>query len=354
MHTEKHTQPIYLKLIFSALMLFIFIGGTELTLQLVDIDFYQKNQFFPVNRDIDFPEVYKKDQNLFWRFRSDLTINSKTFSDITYTINADGLRGKELTKKKGLRVLALGNSCTFGWGVDQKYIWTTLLEQKLQTSFPDKNIDIINAGVPGYSSFQGMNYFNNELLDKIKPDIILVMFGWNDQRPAGKNITDAEQQMPNMLILGLQNIFSKMKFYQFFRKFILSTTETQEIVRLDKQSGKKRVSLAELQSNLKSIVRNAKEHSIIPILMVPPVASIENYFPGRISNFHLQHSRYQTQIINTAKYENITYIDHQPSFDLYNDLFKFPEDDPIHFNIKGQKIFSGAIEKILLPLIDSL
>ncbi len=351
---RKTLSAVIQKIIFSFLILFIFIGGIEITLRVIDIDLYQKNQFFHVNRDIDFPDVYKKDQNLFWKFRTSQTINSKAFSDITYHINSDDFRGKELTDKKGLRILALGNSCTFGWGVDQKYIWTTLLEQKLRTTFPNKNIEIINAGVPGYSSFQGMNYFKNELIEKVQPDIVLIMFGWNDQWAAGKNISDAEQQMPNMIILGLQNLFSKFKFYQFFRKIILSTTEKQKTVPLDKQSGKKRVSVAEFNDNLKSIIRAAKEKSIIPILMVPPVASVENYFKGKISKFHNQHKRYQDQIINSAKYEDIHYINHQPNFDLYNDLFDNPNDDPIHFNIKGQKVFTETIETVLIPLIDSL
>lgn len=351
MSLEKHNQPLYIKLIFSFLILFIFIGGLEMTLRIIDIDLYQKNQFFPINRDIDFPDVYKKDQNLFWRFHTNQTINSKAFSDITYNINSDGLRGKELTEKKGIRILALGNSCTFGWGVAKEHTWTTLLEQQLQTAFPNNNIDVINAGVPGYSSFQGMNYFKNELITKVEPDIVLMMFGWNDQWSAGKNITDAEQQMPNMLILGLQNIFSKMKFYQLFRKLILSTTEKQEVVALDKQSGKKRVSVLEFKNNLQSIIRAAKDNSITPVLMVPPVASVENYFKGQISKFHNQHARYQKQVINSAKYEDINYINHQPNFDLHNDLFDNPNDDPIHFNIKGQKVFSESIETVLIPLL---
>ncbi len=354
MTQDKHHQPLYMKIIFSLFILIIFVGSIETVLFFANIDLYEKNQFFPINRDIDFPEVYEKYPDLFWRFRTNQIIDSKSFSDIIYHINDDGLRGKELTKKKGLRILALGNSCTFGWGVADNYIWTTVLEKKLQSTFPEKKIDIINGGVPGYSSFQGMNYFKQELIEKVKPDIVLVMFGWNDQWTAGKNITDAEQQMPNFIILVLQNFFSKMKFYQLFRKIILSTTETKEVVALDKQSGKRRVSIKEFKNNLRAISRTAKEHSITTILMVPPVASVENYFKGQVSKFHNQHLRYQEQVINSAKYEDIQFINHQPHFDLYNDLFDNPNDDPIHFNIKGQTVFSESIEEVLIPLIQSI
>ena len=145
-----------------------------------------------------------------------------------------------------------------------------------------------------------------------------------------------------------------MKFYQLFRKIILSTTEKKESIALDAQKGKKRVSVSEFKDNLRSIVRSAKENSITPILMVPPVASINNYFKGQISKFHTQHLRYQEEVIKSAKYEDIPYINHQTNFDLHNDLFDNPNDDPIHFNIKGQTVFSESIEQVLIPLIQSL
>ena len=332
-------------------MLFIFIGGIEAVLRLAEIDLYKKNQFFPINRDIDFPEVYKKDQNLFWRFRTDQLIDSKSFSNITYRINSDGMRGDEiLNEKKGLRILAIGNSCTFGWGVRQEEIWTTKLKNELSKTIPNKNIEIINCGVPGYSSHQGRKYFEQELL-KYKPDIILVMFGWNDQWTAGKNISDAEQEAPNIIIISLQNIFSKLKIYQLFRKIILSTTEKEQVIPLDQVTGKRRVSQKEFFLNLRSIVKTAKENSITAILMVPPVASIENYFPEKTSRFHKNHLSYQQQVISAAKYEDILFVDHQLTFDKYDDLFSNPSDDPIHFNSKGHSVFTDAVKETLIPII---
>ncbi|KAA3631245.1 MAG: SGNH/GDSL hydrolase family protein [Calditrichaeota bacterium] len=346
-------QPLYLKLIFSFLILVLFIGLTELSLHIADPDLYYKNQFFPINRDIDFPDVYKKDANLFWRFRPDQTINSESFSDITYHINSKGMRGDEIDKsKKGIRILAVGNSCTFGWGVEDDSIWTTRLSRKLQSEFPAKDIEILNCGVPGYSSYQGKIYFEKELL-KLNPDIVTIMFGWNDQWTAGKNISDHEQEKPNAVILRLQNIFSHLKIYQLARKIVLSATEKQQQISLDQKGGKKRVPLPQFEENLRRIIRLCKENNIVPILMVPPVASLENYFPGQytISNFHEQHKRYQDKVIATARYEDIDFIDHQPEFDKFSDLFSNPADDPIHFNAKGHAVFYQPIKERIKAII---
>lgn len=350
----QRDQPLWIKFLFSAVLLLLFILISEVVLRLVDPDLYQKNQFFPTNRDIDFVEVYKQDPQLFWRFRPDQNITSAQFSYIDYRINKKGLRGPEIElEKKGLRLLALGNSCTFGWGVKQNAIWTSLLEQTIKKLPEYQNFEVINAGVPGYSSHQGNIYFENELL-KYKPDVVLIMFGWNDERPAGKDISDHEHHPPPEVVFDLQNLISKLKLYQFMRKFILSTTEKQEMPRLDQLYSKKRVPLPNFLENLRHICHVARQNNIVPVLLIPPIASVENYFPGQTSYFHQLHKKYQDEIAKAGRYENVPVIDLQPPFDRYNDLFSNAADDPTHFNAKGQIIAVEAILPVIQPILDSL
>ena len=57
--------------------------------------------------------------------------------------NSLGLRGPEIdSPKKHLRVLCLGDSVTFGWGVEEQNAYPALLQQKIMA-------EVINAGVPG-------------------------------------------------------------------------------------------------------------------------------------------------------------------------------------------------------------
>lgn len=351
---DQRKQPLWIKITFSAILLVLFILISELVLRVVSPDLYQKNQFFPTNRDIDFVEVYQRDPHLFWRFRPDQNIHSAQFSFIDYRINKKGMRGPEAElEKKGMRVLALGNSCTFGWGVKQDAIWTSRLEKTIQKLPGYQNFEIINAGVPGYSSYQGKIYFETELL-KYKPDVVLIMFGWNDERPAGKNISDHEHKAPPEVVFDLQNMISKLKLYQFMRKFILSTTEKQEMPRLDQLGSKKRVPLNNFLENLRHICHVARQNNIVPVLLIPPIASVENYFPGQTSYFHKLHQQYQNEIIKAGKYENVPVIDLQVPFDEHNDLFTDAADDPTHFNAKGQIIAAGAILPVLEPILDSI
>jgi lysophospholipase L1-like esterase len=344
-------QPVWLKLVFALAILLLFVICSEVCLRIFDVNLYYKNQFFPLNRDIDFPNVFEKDAHLFWRFRPNKTIDSRKYSDISYHINSAGLRGHDFDPHKSrYRILALGNSCTFGWGVRYENIWTTRLQEILDRQSPGK-YEVINAGVPGYSSFQGKEFFENEMVN-LQPDMVLIMFGWNDQWTAGHGISDAEQKPPNRIILAAQNLVSSLELYQFARKLLLSSTEKQSAVPMYQTEGRRRVSPSEFLANLRSIISTAREHHAQPVLMIPPVAALNIYFPGMVSPFHDLHKKYEDEVVEASKYEQVPLVDLQSAFDKYNDLFNNPSDDPIHFNARGHQVAAEAIAATIIPLLE--
>lgn len=122
-------------------------------------------------------------------FRRDLWDRSKpTFS---LAINSRGVRSPEFEVPKPanvFRVLAVGDSTTFGWDVEASEMYTALLEKRLGERFegfsaPDGRplkIEVIAAGVSGYSSRQGLAYFASSLKEWA-PDFVLIQFGINDE-----------------------------------------------------------------------------------------------------------------------------------------------------------------------------
>ncbi len=349
--TARQVLPWRTKLLISTLSIVLFVVAGEIILRWVDFDLYYKNQFFPVNRDIDFPSVYLRDPKLFWRFRKDITTESKLFSYLNYRINSDGMRGAEIQKpKQGYRIIALGNSCTFGWGVPDEETWVYRLQEELQKEFSPEKIEVINAGVPGYSSYQGKIYFEEELV-QYQPDMVLIMFGWNDHWKAGHGISDAEQRVPSKLILWFQNFFSRLKLYQLLRKVILRSTEEELLVALDDVSGKRRVSQDEFFRNLKEIVRTARARHIQPVLISPPIAPALKDSRVFRNNLFLLHRQYQQQIARVAELEQVPFIDLQAVFEQFANLFDAPREDPIHFNIAGHKVAAMAIAEEVAPLI---
>ncbi len=340
--------PIYVKLLASFISLFIFLFATELALRAMDNDLYYKNQFFPVNRDIDFTEVYKKDCDLFWRFRENKHISSSRFSYIDYKINSSGLRGPDIKEDKPeLRILALGNSCTFGWGVPYQQTWVASLHSLIENKTGMVS-EVICAGVPGYSSHQGKIFFKNELLE-LDPDIVLIMFGWNDQWSAGQGITDDRQETAANWIICVHNMLSPFKTYQAIRKIVLRICDEEKKIEISDVSPTCRVGLDQFYMNLRSIIKIAKKNEIIPILMVPPVASLGIYIDAEISTLHAKHEKYQNEIRRLGQKENVPIVNLQEVFDNYNNLFDDAYGDPVHFNARGHMVTANEINNLLFP-----
>jgi len=352
--STPHSRPsTAIKLLVAVGSIVLFLLLSELVLAWLQPDLYQRNQFFPSNRDIDFPEVYQRDSRLFWKFRPGITTTSKLFSNLSYHINSLGMRGPEIEKpKRGYRIIALGNSCTFGWGVSYDQTWTHQLQIILNDRLPGRDIEVINAGVPGYSSEQGKRYLSDKLLG-LKPDMVLIMFGFNDHYPAGRGITDSEQKLSNSVLIGAQNLLARLRLYRLVRKLFLSATHDETPYRLDNVSGVKRVPRAEFFENLREMVDTARAHHVQPVLLLAPVASLDIYFGGATSNFHRLHEIYQQETIRAAQYEKAPLVNLQEAFDEHTDLFDDAEGDPIHFNAKGQLVAAEAVADVVTPLIES-
>lgn len=61
-----------------------------------------------------------------------------------------------------IRLLFLGDSVTFGYLVSHTETFVQRAEEELRARFPDASIECINAGVPGYTLFQGWGFLETE------------------------------------------------------------------------------------------------------------------------------------------------------------------------------------------------
>lgn len=91
---------------------------------------------------------------------------------VTVSVNTLGLRGPEVGPKSRPRVLALGDSSIYGFGVADDAVFTARLGKVI-------NAKVINAGVPGYSTFQSLNLLDARGL-ALDPDLLLVGNLWSD------------------------------------------------------------------------------------------------------------------------------------------------------------------------------
>lgn len=131
-------------------------------------------------------EFYAPDPDLLWTLRPSTVIDAEGFGFCRARTNSDGLRGPALPGAKApgeFRVLCLGDSVTFGLCLEDGLAPPRLLEDALRAApeFAGRTVRVINAGVPGYSSVQGMRLL--ERLLHLEPDVVIFWFGMNDAGP---------------------------------------------------------------------------------------------------------------------------------------------------------------------------
>ena len=102
--------------------------------------------------------------------------------DVWVETNAQGFRddGEHTwTKPPGvIRILGLGDSFTFGWGVTLEETFLKILEQNLER-LTGANIETINSGVPKWDLNHYYVYYK-EIGVRYSPDIVVLSYFWND------------------------------------------------------------------------------------------------------------------------------------------------------------------------------
>lgn len=131
-----------------------------------------------------YPAMFDASDTLPYRLRPNYSgrLASSEF-DTGITINAQGYRGAAFTAQKGdaRRLLVIGDSFTFGWGVNDDETYPAVVERLLLSGSPPRRVEVINAGFAAcYSPDTYYLYLKNEGL-ALNPDAIVVgVFIGND------------------------------------------------------------------------------------------------------------------------------------------------------------------------------
>lgn len=131
------------------------------------------------------PRVHQYDRTLGWRLIPELDVRRYT-KEGTYNIktNRYGQRSEfDENASPTYRILILGDSYAFGQGVNVEDRFDRFLES---IDAPDP-VQIINAGVVGYSSDQEFLYLEKEGT-RFKPDMVILMTYPNDFEDIVENI----------------------------------------------------------------------------------------------------------------------------------------------------------------------
>lgn len=81
-----------------------------------------------------------------------------------------------------VRILGLGDSVMFGWGVEYPDCFMGILQRDLAAAHPDVTFEVINTAVPGYNTVMQVETLKVKGLP-CRPDIVLIDFVENDLLP---------------------------------------------------------------------------------------------------------------------------------------------------------------------------
>jgi lysophospholipase L1-like esterase len=119
-----------------------------------------------------------------WSFRPNSYHDS--YIGVPVAINNLGLRGPDTTLEKPpgvFRIIGVGDSITFGYGVRVEDTFLKILERNLNESAPaDLRYEVINAGVPA-TGLEYYTHFIENYAPAMNPNLLVVCMALNDIDP---------------------------------------------------------------------------------------------------------------------------------------------------------------------------
>ena len=202
------------RLVFASIPLLVLLTALELGVRGLELDQDCPNSYSEAG-------MWACDPILNFKLRPDLIAGGKP-------LNRAGFRSREFTRKAPgvFRVLALGDSCTFGIIATEAqpvmYIpepYPQRLERLVAERVGPGQLEVLNAGIAGYNSFQGLMLLRSKLRG-LEPDLITVRFGWNDHFMSARN-SSGYREPSSVPALILQDLLLRTALYGFFRRLNL-------------------------------------------------------------------------------------------------------------------------------------
>lgn len=273
-------------------------------------------------------------------------------------------RGAAAVKRPDVtRIAALGCSCTAGCVAAEKdkvarraHGWTTLLnypsmlENFLEQAQPGK-FEVLNAGVGGHSSFQGLQRLKATVLP-YRPDILLIYYGWNDHWLAPQE--DKNAKVLSAWAVRLVNFLEKFRTVHFLH-FVMDKLSRKTLESRAQLPVKLRVLPEDYRSNLNEMVRLARQNNIRVFLLTAPsdftkwINPNPTTFPFDRNAVTDIHATYNQIVREVAGANQVTLIDLVPAVEeAERNGQEIISRDGIHLTGEGCRWLAAHLAKVLL------
>jgi len=320
-------------------------------------------------------EIYQPDAKLYWKLKP----NQDCFTKVDHKpvhVNSLGTRGPEFVAAKPagtLRILSLGDSRTFGWGLTDEETYSRKLEKSLGDYFKNgsagsplpaaggsgedgthgvtrptiQRVEVINAGVNAWS-FAQMDVFFRDAAREWQPDIVILAEANLWTQFSEKNSPEFVEKF--MSRVRLKNLLRRSAIYHFLievklaafyarhrTKFIPVDPKQDALFKEQQQSDPDAV----FRDAIAGVCRTAQSNHIRPVLMFLPMLD------------DLQ-STNQSRVLRAK--QTIAAESKVPLCDVTRDVAPgakalYLDADPVHFNAQGNEIIAQRLFETVTNLV---
>jgi lysophospholipase L1-like esterase len=299
--------------------------AAELTL--AAIGFPGKGLEIELGRGSD-TRVYHAFEDRHFVYDPDLIWRPKPGSEV---FNSQGFRGPEVDPgedKRCYRIFALGDSNTLGWAGEGGANWPGFLGELLGRR--ERCRVVVNAGVYGYSSHQGLKRLGDIL--RYHPDLVFLSFGSNDAQPV--IVGDRATAPGKGSLLGL--VAGRTRLGR------LGLAAWRRVTLRDSPM-RPRVTLEEYRDNLLEMIRLCRAQGTEPVLLTRPYSGrLRSAMPRWKSAAH----RYNEVALEVGRLSRTQVVDVYSMFKGLDEFFA----DESHFTESGHRLLA----RILTALVEEL
>jgi hypothetical protein len=295
-------------------------------------------------------EIYAADPLLYWRLKA----NQNCFTKVDHKpvhVNSLGTRGPEFSIAKPpntIRILSLGDSKTFGWGLSEPETYSGLLESRLQEYLGSrKKVEVINAGVNAWSYAQMFMYLR-EYGVKYQPDIVLLADANLWTQFSDRN--SAEFVKKFMWRVRIKNFLRRFATYHYIVEYQLQSVYERTRQKFVPMDPKQDAFFKEQQQSdpdaffrdyIERICSLSVSNHIKPVLMyVPSTLQLKENAESNVLRAKKQvASRFGIPLVDFT-------ADLKPEGEAL-----FLEGDTAHLNVRGNAIVANKLYPVLTNLV---
>jgi lysophospholipase L1-like esterase len=332
-----------------------------------------------MRRDI-MSSLQEPDRHLLWKLPPGAQVEfqmSKSFPaywakdppGIRLVINEDGYRGAKVTLRRTeneLRILCLGDSLTLGLYVNEDMTYPAQLQRFLQDRLLHRRVTVINGGVQGYSSRQGLYLFQTKFL-AYQPDLVIWGYGAND--PGVIPLPVANPDLELIPLIPNASFSPPLKARIFFWLFSRPLVQVVRLAIFPIIWQAQHADLNELAEKAKSLPAIVRSPSFYSRSRVPPkdfklhleeMRSLakEHHFQLLVINFFGTPDLYRQTAKDFCASFQIPYFDFTGEFYRLSLLRKIPDDPASQemFKLYEPALAPGALDRypMLFLLMDNL